>query len=59
VGGVGEQRQRAGEQARDDLDDHERRDDPERDRQPAAIGVEAQGVLVGPVAVTVVVSVLV
>ena len=39
VRGVGEQRQRSGDEAADDLDDHERRDEPERDPEPAAVGV--------------------
>ena len=39
VGGVGEQRQRVGQQAGDDLDDHEAEDQPEREPQLAAVGV--------------------
>ena len=40
--GVGEQGQRAGEQARHDLDDHEAEDQPEREPQLAAVGVRAR-----------------
>ena len=44
VRGVGQQRQRPGEQARDDLDGHEAGDERERDRQPAAVGVRGRRV---------------
>ena len=39
VRGVGEQRQRVGDQAGDDLDHHEAEDQPEREPQLAAVGV--------------------
>ena len=35
MAGIGQQRQRAGEDAADDLDDHEKQDDAERDDQRA------------------------
>ena len=47
VRGVGEQRERVGEQARDDLDDHEAEDQPERDAEPAAVGVGRRRVACG------------
>ena len=43
VRGVGEQRERAGQQARDDLDAHEAGDERQRDGQPAAVGVARTG----------------
>ena len=46
VRGVGEQRQRVGEQARDDLGDHEREDQRERRREPPAVGVGRHRVVV-------------
>ncbi len=46
VGGVGEQRQRAGDQARDDLRDHEREDQRERRGQPLAVRVGRDRVVV-------------
>ena len=45
--GVGEQRERVGQHARDDLDRHEREDQPERDAEPAAVGVRRRRVRVG------------
>ena len=53
--GVGEQRQRRGEQAADDLDDHEPRDERERDGQPAGVGVGRRRVVVMAVVVVAVV----
>ena len=52
---VGEQRQRVGQDAGDDLDDHEGRDDAQRDREPAAVGVGRRAVVVMGVAVRVLV----
>jgi hypothetical protein len=57
VGGVGEQRQRRGRDADDDLHGHEAEDQPERDRELAAVGVGRDLVAVpvagGPVVVCV------
>ena len=53
VRGVGEQGQRAGQQARHDLDEHEAEDQPEREPQLAAVGVRRDRVVV-PVAVVLV-----
>ena len=45
VAGIGEQRQRRGEQAADDLDDHEARDERQRDREPPRVGVGRRSVM--------------
>ena len=58
VGGVGQQRQRPGDQAGDDLHDHEAGDERERDGQRAAVGRRRDRVIVMMPA-TVVVPVLV
>ena len=50
---VGEQRQRIGDDARPDLDEHEAEDQPEREPELAAIGVGRDGVVVAVVAVVV------
>ena len=46
VGGVGEQRQRAGDHARDDLRDHEGEDQRERRGEPLAVRVGRDRVVV-------------
>ena len=46
VGGVGEQRQRVGDEAGDDLDDHEAEDQPEREPELAAVRVGGDRVAV-------------
>ena len=53
VGGVGEKRERAGEDAGDDLDDHEADDQREPDRQPPRVGVLSDRVRVTCMAVAV------
>ena len=40
VPGVGEHRQRVGEQAHDDLDDQEARDERQRDRERPPVGAQ-------------------
>ena len=49
MGGVREQRQRVGEDPGDDLDAHEADDQPEREGQPAGVGVATDAVHVSEV----------
>jgi hypothetical protein len=48
VRGVGEQRERGGDQARRHLGDHEAEDQRQRRGEPAAVGVGRDRVVMGP-----------